>query len=1462
MKELIGICFICIQYCLIGQVINVNGTALTASGGAPSNCVANGYKTVNSASVAGNCVTFTTASFTNGAIWACTPIDLNQSFKLTFNASFGTNTAAGDGIAFLLQTEGVPQVIGGRAGGIGYAQGDGTSCQGAPCPIDPSVAVEFDTWDNTAAGINDLACDHVSIQRNGIMNAANALVGANCLNSSGATVKDGLSHAVCITWDPAINNYRVYFDGNLVANYSGNIRTNFTNPSSVFWGFTSASGGGAQTQSVCNVNLLTNLASPSCICTVPVATATPAFQSICSNNSTNIILTSSVTGTTFSWSTIANASINGETTSGGTGSTINDLLTNTTNTPITLNYSVIPTASGCVGAAITVPITVNPSPAISPIATSACSQNGFSVTPANGTNGVVPTGTTYSWSAPAVTGGMTGGAAGTNASSISGTLTNTTNTPQTATYTVTPNAGSCTGATFTVTLTVNPSPNFSISPNNPTSCGSSDGTISLTGLAINTTYLLSYNDDGVNIGPISMLSNGSGIITINNLNAGLYSNIIVALNSCSSVPQSIVLASPSSPIFAINPMTQPSSCGGNQGSIQIEGTGNLLSNTNYTLNYFLNGNLIGPNNITTDNNSDYVLSGLVAGTYTNFSLNISGCSGSSTSIVTLNNPISPIAVASTNTPQVCTSNSITLNANFISGATYSWTGPNNFSSTLQSPIIANSTTLANGNYSLTITLNNCVSNTSTVNVIVNQSPNLLITPPSPVCSPLTIDITSAQITSGSSNLGTLSYWYDSNATIPVSNPSSQNSSGMIFIQASNQGCTDLDSVLVTIIATPNLNITNPNPICSPGTIDLTNSSIISGSSNLGAMSYWSDAQALNPLANPTSINTSGIFYIQSSLNGCFDIQPVNVIINQSPNLIISNPNSVCSPLGIDLTSSTITSGSTNLGNLFYWNDAAATVSLINPMNINSSGTYYIQSVSGSCIDIESVIVNIIPPYSFNVSSTTPSACNIADGSIQLSSLLPNTSYLINYSFSGSSFSINQTSSPTGTILLNSLSAGNYTNIQLQNQLTGCASDNIENVDLTNPLAPNLSEIGNVSSCDIFILPSINGINLNGSESYFTQPSGNGTQLFPGDTIFASQQLYAYVNSGGCNDEDTFSISIIPTPQINQLTDTIVCGSFNLPVITGSNLSGNESYYNNLPASGGVSLSGTLSSSQTIYIFDSVSSCSYSDSFNLIVNIIPTLSNFSGGGTYCEGDAIDSILLNINGTPNFSINYTFNGNPITYNSSSNEISIGNDAGNYVILEIADNNCSNTVNEEIIIMVNSTPPIPNIFGDTSFCLSDEPTILSLTNNGFQYNWYSDVNLSNLLTTGNNIQLENTVGSSVYYVTLSNQNCESTPQSVLVNLIACDIIVPTAFTPNDDDANNYWEIPSIDELYPKNVVYVYNRWGNLLFQSEQGNYASKPWDGKYNGESLSVGSYYFIIELNNKNKEVKKGIISIIK
>ena len=87
----------------------------------------------------------------------------------------------------------------------------------------------------------------------------------------------------------------------------------------------------------------------------------------------------------------------------------------------------------------------------------ACSKTLFTVTPVDGVDGVVPTGTTYSWPAPVVTGGMTGGAAGSGAS-ITGTLTNPAATAQTATYTVTPSSGGCGVGTFQVVVTVNPLP--------------------------------------------------------------------------------------------------------------------------------------------------------------------------------------------------------------------------------------------------------------------------------------------------------------------------------------------------------------------------------------------------------------------------------------------------------------------------------------------------------------------------------------------------------------------------------------------------------------------------------------------------------------------------------------------------------------------------------------------------------------------------------------------------------------------------------------------------------------------------------------------------------------------------------------------------------------------------------------------------------------------------------------------
>ena len=110
----------------------------------------------------------------------------------------------------------------------------------------------------------------------------------------------------------------------------------------------------------------------------------------------------------------------------------------------------------------------------------ACTGTAFTVSPVDGTNGIIPAGTTYSWSAPVVTGGMTGGAAG-SGSNITGTLINVTTAVQTATYTVTPvSSASCSGSSFTVTVTIAPvTAGGTIASVN--SCGSSSGNLLLTG---------------------------------------------------------------------------------------------------------------------------------------------------------------------------------------------------------------------------------------------------------------------------------------------------------------------------------------------------------------------------------------------------------------------------------------------------------------------------------------------------------------------------------------------------------------------------------------------------------------------------------------------------------------------------------------------------------------------------------------------------------------------------------------------------------------------------------------------------------------------------------------------------------------------------------------------------------------------------------------------------------------------
>ena len=72
---------------------------------------------------------------------------------------------------------------------------------------------------------------------------------------------------------------------------------------------------------------------------------------------------------------------------------------------------------------------------------------------------------------------------------------------------------------------------------------------------------------------------------------------------------------------------------------------------------------------------------------------------------------------------------------------------------------------------------------------------------------------------------------------------------------------------------------------------------------------------------------------------------------------------------------------------------------------------------------------------------------------------------------------------------------------------------------------------------------------------------------------------------------------------------------------------------------------------------------------------------------------------------------------------------------------------------------------------------------------------------------------------------------------------IFIPNAFTPNNDSMNDVWEISGLKQ-YSDNEVYIYNRWGELVYYSKGYQTA---FDGKFtNGTDLPVGDYAYMIKV----------------
>ncbi|NMO53251.1 lectin [Actinoplanes sp. TBRC 11911] len=122
----------------------------------------------------------------SGSAWSNQKVDLRESFETEFKAYLHHGKPGADGIAFVVQTQGA-RALGGWGGGIGYRF------------IKPSVAVEFDTFQNTP----DPSSNHLAVVMNGDPDVHTAV-------SEAPIPLYGKPFTAKVTYDAASHNLKVY----------------------------------------------------------------------------------------------------------------------------------------------------------------------------------------------------------------------------------------------------------------------------------------------------------------------------------------------------------------------------------------------------------------------------------------------------------------------------------------------------------------------------------------------------------------------------------------------------------------------------------------------------------------------------------------------------------------------------------------------------------------------------------------------------------------------------------------------------------------------------------------------------------------------------------------------------------------------------------------------------------------------------------------------------------------------------------------------------------------------------------------------------------------------------------------------------------------------------------------------------------------------------------------------------